>query len=131
MHPLSVSRVAIPFAAFSIFYLAGGFLSNSAASSSNGRLMFVVSKHLPGITIYDADSGKPVCRGNTGISPHEAAFSLDGRYVYVPVYGNSGVGKPGTDEHMLHVFQTSDCKEVGSLDTGEYKRPHAVTVGRQ
>ena len=32
-----------------------------------------------------------------GITGHEVATSPDGRTAYVPIYGNSGVGKPGTD----------------------------------
>jgi DNA-binding beta-propeller fold protein YncE len=65
------------------------------------------------------------------ISPHEAAFSSDGQYAYVPIYGSSGVGKPGTDEHTLHFVRASDCTIVGSLDTGQYKRPHSIVVGQQ
>lgn len=92
--------------------------------------MLVVSKSLPGVTIYDAETEEPICRASMGISPHEAAFSLDGRYAYVPVYGSSGVGQPGTDEHILHFIRTSDCKEIGAVDTGNYKRPHGIAVGR-
>jgi DNA-binding beta-propeller fold protein YncE len=73
------------------------------------RLMMVVSKGMPGITIYDADSGQAICRAKTGVSPHEAAFSLDGQYAYVPVYG---------------------CSEAAKLDTGENKRPHGIAVGK-
>jgi len=98
--------------------------------SEHNRLMLVVSKGLPGITMYDADTQQPVCRAQMGVSPHEAAFSLDGRLAYVPVYGSSGVGQPGTDEHVLHFIRTSDCKEVGTLDTGENKRPHGIAVGK-
>jgi DNA-binding beta-propeller fold protein YncE len=94
------------------------------------NLMLVVSKGLPGIRLYDADTEQPICDAKMGVSPHEAAFSLDGKYAYVPVYGSSGVGQPGTDEHVLHVIRTSDCKEVGTLDTGENKRPHGIAVGR-
>jgi YVTN family beta-propeller protein len=96
----------------------------------HSRLMLVVSKHLPGLTLYDADTEEPICRVTMGISPHEAAFSLDGRYAYVPVYGSSGVGQPGTDEHVLHFIRTSDCGDIGSLDTGNYKRPHGIAVGQ-
>ena len=32
-----------------------------------------------------------------GITGHEVAASPDGRTAFVPMYGNSGVGKPGTD----------------------------------
>ncbi len=93
------------------------------------HLMLVVSKGLPGITLYDAGTQQSICDAQMGVSPHEAAFSLDGRTAYVPVYGSSGVGQPGTDEHILHFIRTSDCKEIGSLDTGENKRPHGIAVG--
>jgi YVTN family beta-propeller protein len=94
------------------------------------HLMMVVSKGMPGITIYDADSGQAICRAKTGVSPHEAAFSLDGQYAYVPVYGSTAVGLAGTDEHVLHFFRTSDCSEAAKLDTGENKRPHGIAVGK-
>ena len=98
---------------------------------SSARLMLVVSKRLPGITIYNADTYKPLRSAAMEISPHEAAFSADGRHSYVPIYSNSGVGKPGTDEHTLHFVRTSDCKIIGSLDTGQYKRPHSIVVGQE
>ena len=91
--------------------------------------MLVVNKHLPGITLYDAGTHKQICQATLGIDPHEAAFSRDGQYVFVPIYGSTGVGKPGTDEHTIHVLRTSDCGEAGNLDTGDYKRPHGITVG--
>lgn len=100
------------------------------ADAQHSHLMMVVSKRLPGVTIYDADTEQPICHATMGISPHESAFSLDGHYAYVPVYGNSGVGAPGTDEHVLHFIRTSDCKEIGTLDTGQYKRPHGIAVGQ-
>ncbi|MGH9584043.1 MAG: YncE family protein, partial [Bryobacteraceae bacterium] len=40
-------------------------------------------------------------------------------------------GKPGTDEHILHFVSMPDCKEVFSLDTGKYKRPHGIAVGER
>lgn len=94
-------------------------------------LMLVVSKRLPGITIYNADTQERISSVVMGISPHEAAFSADGQLAYVPIYSNSGVGKPGTDEHTLHFVRTSDCKIIGSLDTGQYRRPHSIVVGQQ
>lgn len=112
------------------FYIAVQAPNSFSADVEHSRLMLVVSKHLPGITIYDAATEQPLCRATMGISPHEAAFSLDGRYAYVPVYGSSGVGQPGTDEHILHFIRTSDCHEIGTLDTGDYKRPHGIAVGR-
>ena len=91
--------------------------------------MLLVNKYLPGITLFNADSHEQLCQAATGIYPHEAAFSRDGKYIYVPIYGSSGVGKPGTGEHTIHVFRASDCSEAGRIDTGEYKRLHGIATG--
>lgn len=92
--------------------------------------MMVVSKGLPGIALYRDGSDTPFCRAAMGISPHEGTFSMDGTMAYVPVYGSSGVGQPGTDEHVLHFIRTADGMDTGILDTGDYKRPHGIEVGR-
>jgi YVTN family beta-propeller protein len=95
------------------------------------HLMIVVEKALPGATIYDADTDEPICDMNIGIiSPHEAAFSLDGRAAYVPVYGSTNEGVPGTNGHEIDFFRTSDCKKIATIDTGKYERPHGMWVGR-
>jgi DNA-binding beta-propeller fold protein YncE len=93
------------------------------------NLMVVVSKGLPGITLYNADTDQEICKATMGSAPHEAAFSRDGKTLYVPVYSPANVGQPGPDEHMLHFIQTSDCKIVASLDTGDFKRPHFPEEG--
>lgn len=97
------------------------------------RLFFVVCKNLPGVTVYDADTNARVSQAVTPgtINPHEAAFSRDGRSVYVPIYGTSGVGKPGEHGHTLHIFDALTGKEMASLETGQYKRPHCITVGQK
>ncbi len=119
-------------AIFSLLFVSTVMVSDAGSPSTpaHRRLMLVISKRLPGAVIYDADSQQPFCQSTMGVSPHEGAFSNDGQEAYVPVYGNSGVGKPGTDEHVIHFIRTSDCQEIGSLDTGDYKRPHGVTVGK-
>jgi DNA-binding beta-propeller fold protein YncE len=105
---------------------------NTVFSDFSARhLMLVVNKHLPGVTIYDAETHETVGSTTMEISPHEAAFSSDGQYAYVPIYGSSGVGKPGTDEHTLHFLRASDCTVISSLDTEQYKRPHSIVVGQQ
>ncbi len=100
-------------------------------SAQGQRRMLVVSKRLPGVTIYHADTHKSLGSVEMEISPHEAAFSADGEYAYVPIYSDSGVGKPGINGHVLHFVRVSDCRIIGTLDTKEYKRPHGIAVGRQ
>src|SRR5512146_700341 len=81
-----------------------------AAQSAPARrhLLVVVSKGLPGIALYDADTDTEICRATMTPAPHEAAFSRDGRTLYVPVYSPANVGQPGPDEHMLHFIRTAD-----------------------
>ena len=101
-----------------------------AQSVQHKHLMIVVEKALPGATLYDADTDQPICDMNVGtMSPHEAAFSLDGRTAYIPIYGSTNEGVPGTNGHTIDFFRTSDCSKTASLDTGKYLRPHGMGVG--
>ena len=58
------------------------------------------------------------------ITGHEVATSPDGRLAYVPIYGNSGVGKAGTDGQEMVVIDIAHRKVVDRLDFGHGVRPH-------
>jgi DNA-binding beta-propeller fold protein YncE len=64
-----------------------------------------------------------------GVTGHEVAASSDGTRAFVPIYGNSGVGKPGTDGHLLRVIDLSTRKIVGTVDFGKGVRPHCAVIG--
>src|ERR1700722_17158457 len=53
-----------------------------------------------------------------GIPGHEVAPSPDGRTAYVPIYGDSGVGKPGTDGREMVVIDIASQKVTGKVDFG-------------
>lgn len=93
------------------------------------RLLALVNKHLPGITFYDAQNHTKLGDARTAISPHEVTFSRDGRYIFVAIYGSSGVGKSGTDEHTIHIFRSGNLSEAAAFDTGKYSRPHGIVAG--
>ncbi len=59
-----------------------------------------------------------------GITGHEVATSPDGRTAYVPIYGSSGVGKPGTDGREMVVIDIPSRKVVDRVDFGHGVRPH-------
>jgi len=92
-------------------------------------LLAVVSKGLPGVTLYDAATDQQICQAKMDVAPHEAAFSNDGRMLYVPIYSSANIGQPGPDGHAINFMRTSDCSIEHVLDTGEYKRPHFAEVG--
>lgn len=93
---------------------AGICAQQSPRTPQHSHLMIVVEKGLPGATIYNADTDAPICDMKMQImSPHEAAFSLDGRTAYIPVYGSTNEGVPGTNGHEIDFFRTSDCRKNG------------------
>ena len=61
-----------------------------------------------------------------GITGHEVAASPDGRTAYVPIYGDSGVGKPGSDGRNMVVIDIASRKVIGNVDFGHGVRPHCV-----
>ena len=55
--------------------------------------------------------------------------SEDGRLAYIPIYGDSGVGKPGTDGRTIEVLDTTAKKFVDTIDLGRPARPHCIRLG--
>jgi YVTN family beta-propeller protein len=103
--------------------------SAAPAARQRPHLMAVVSKGLPGVVLFDADTDEEICRATMAPAPHEAAFSRDGRTLYVPVYSPANIGQRGPDEHTIHFMRTSDCQIEATLDTADYKRPHFPEEG--
>lgn len=99
--------------------------ASAKAPSKPGPVLVVTNKGDQTLSIIDPASGKMLAtvseNGNTG---HEVAVSTDGRLVYVPVYGDSGVGKPGTDGQLMRVIDIEKQAITGTLDFGKGLRPH-------
>jgi YVTN family beta-propeller protein len=55
--------------------------------------------------------------------------SSDGRLAFVPIYGNSGVGLPGTDGRTLDVIDLKQRRVVQTIDFGHGVRPHCAVLG--
>jgi len=95
-----------------------------------GGFLLVANKGDQSLGIVD-----PVAARQTGVIPvggitgHEVAASPDGRTAYVPVYGNSGVGQPGTDGRNIAVIDIGTHKVVGNIDFGHGVRPHCAVFG--
>ena len=99
------------------------------AGFAQGRLL-VAQKGLGSLGIVDPAAGKLIASvPEGGITGHEVAASPDGRLAYVPIYGNSGVGKPGTNGRNMVVIDIAAAKVVGNLDFGHEVRPHLPVFG--
>jgi DNA-binding beta-propeller fold protein YncE len=101
----------------------------ATANAQNGRLL-VAQKGDQSLAIVDPASGAVIASvPEGGVTGHEVIASPDGKLAYVPIYGNSGVGKPGTDGANLVVIDIAAHKVVGNLDFGHGVRPHMPTFG--
>jgi YVTN family beta-propeller protein len=88
-------------------------------------LLLVANQGDHTLSVIDAKAGKEIAAVPVGgVTGHEVASSPDGRLAFVPIYGDSGVGKPGSDGSSMAVIDLSQRKVVASVDFGHGVRPH-------
>src|SRR5580765_7850675 len=84
------------------------------------------------VSIIDPATGQRLATvANSGITGHEVIASPDGRFAYVPIFSDAGVGLPGTNGRTLDVIDLSAHKMVGSIDLGHGVRPHYAVWGKK
>jgi YVTN family beta-propeller protein len=111
--------------------LVGSFVMTSlaVAQAQQARLL-VAQKGDHSLAIVDPVAGKVVVNvAEGGITGHEVAGSPDGKMAFVPIYGNSGVGKPGTDGTKIVAIDLAAGKVVGEIDFDHGVRPHCPVFG--
>ena len=123
--PWAASQIQLPL-------LAAGLLLSlipalDAQVSSEG-LLLVCDKGDQTLSVVDPNTKKVTVIREDGITGHEVAASLDGRRAFVPIYGNSGVGKPGTDGRLVRVIDLAQQAIVGTVDFGKGVRPHCAVI---
>lgn len=100
----------------------------SAGSSS--AFLLVANKGAQTLGIINPQAGTQIGEvPEGGITGHEVAASPDGRTAFVPIYGNSGVGKPGTDGRKIDVISLETRKVTGNIDFDHGVRPHCAVFG--
>ncbi|MGA2421944.1 MAG: hypothetical protein ABSG69_17865 [Candidatus Acidiferrum sp.] len=81
------------------------------------------------LLLLDLASHTTVEKVEVGVNGHEVAVSPDGKFAYVPIYGNSGVGKPGTDGRVIDIVDLHTHAIAGHIDLGKPVRPHCAKFG--
>ncbi len=105
-----------------------GMLAGSVVPGA--AFLLVANKGDHSVSFIDPDSGRQVATvAEGGITGHELVASPDGQKAYVPIYGNSGVGKPGTDGTNMVVIDIAARKVIANLDFGSPVRPHCPLFG--
>jgi YVTN family beta-propeller protein len=106
-------------------------VSVRAANDNAGQpLVLVANKGDHTLGLIDPNAGRQIAVIDVGgVTGHEVIASRDGRLAYVPIYGNSGVGQPGTDGSQLAVIDLPSGKVVHTVNFGHGVRPHCVLLG--
>jgi DNA-binding beta-propeller fold protein YncE len=101
---------------------------NSPVSDERGTLV-VVNQVEHSVSLVEPPLSRTFATISVGVNGHEVAVSPDARFAYVPIYGNSGVGKPGTDGSTIDVIDIGKRSVFGSIDLGKPLRPHRAEFG--
>ena len=106
------------------------FSKSIPTSTASAGLLLVVNKADRTLSIVDPEAGRQLATVPLkGITGHEVAASPDGKTAWVPIYGNSGVGLPGTDGRTVSVVDLKARAVVASIDLGAPNRPHGAVFG--
>jgi YVTN family beta-propeller protein len=99
------------------------------APPARGYLL-VTNKGDQTLGIIDPEAGRQIATiRESGFTGHEVAASPDGRFAYVPIYGDSGVGQPGSDGRTMDVIALASRKIVATIDFGRPVRAHGAAFG--
>jgi DNA-binding beta-propeller fold protein YncE len=100
-------------------------------SAQSQSMLLVANQHSHDLSLIDTKAAKQVgVVPVEGITGHEVAASPDGKTAYVPIYGNAGVGKPGTDGSTMSVIDLASRKVVHTIDFGHGVRPHCAVYDK-
>jgi DNA-binding beta-propeller fold protein YncE len=94
-------------------------------------MLLVANQGDHNLSLIDPSAGKQFATVPVdGVTGHEVVASPDGKTAYVPIYGDSGVGRPGTDGTKISVIDLASRKVVHTIDFGHGVRPHCAIYDR-
>ncbi|HEV2577142.1 MAG TPA: cytochrome D1 domain-containing protein [Acidobacteriaceae bacterium] len=96
-------------------------------AGAGAQSLLVANQGNATLSVIDPASGKQVAaieEKTPGVHGHEVVASTDGRTAFLPIYGSTGVGKPGIDGHEMLVIDVPSHTVVGHVDFGHGLRPH-------
>jgi DNA-binding beta-propeller fold protein YncE len=101
----------------------------SSSLAQHGKLL-VAQKGEQSLAIVDPVAGSVEASvAENGVTGHEVAGSPDGRFAVVPIYGNSGVGRPGTDGKNIVLIDLAARKIATNIEFDHGVRPHCAVFG--
>jgi YVTN family beta-propeller protein len=115
------SLIFIILCAFTLTLTGCDANDQTEATETTGKLV-VLNKSGYTAMIIDMESKEVLATLPTGIAPHEAEISPDGRFALASNYGEYD-GEPGT---TLTVIDLEELVVDREIDLGEYARPHGL-----
>src|SRR5713101_8796109 len=113
----------------SVMLAVSADLRDAKPASPAGDLLVVANQKEHTVLVVDPDNQRELAKIAVGVNGHEVIVSKDSRFAYVPIYGNSGVGKPGTDGATIDIIDLQQRKLAATIDLGKPLRPHQPTFG--
>ena len=95
-------------------------------AAASGQSLLVANQGNATLSVIDVATGKQtvVEEKTPGVHGHEVTASADGKTAFLPIYGSTGVGKPGIDGHEMLVIDVPTHAVVGRVEFGHGVRPH-------
>ncbi|HEY6464500.1 MAG TPA: cytochrome D1 domain-containing protein [Candidatus Acidoferrales bacterium] len=110
--------------------LLGLSASGANRSGPSGQLL-LANKGDSSLGIVNPQTDQQITTiSEDGYTAHEVAASADGRLAFVPIYGSSGVGQPGTNGQIIDVMDLASGKIISKIDFGHGVRPHCAVLDR-
>jgi YVTN family beta-propeller protein len=104
--------------------------TSKVSAKSSAPLLLVANQGDHTMSVLDPDAGRQVARVHTnGNHAHEVIASRNGHFAYLPIYGDSGVGRPGTDGQTIEIVDLEKREVVHTIDLGSPTRPHCPKFG--
>jgi YVTN family beta-propeller protein len=104
-------------------------INSANPASSSGGFLVVANQKEHTVLLIDPELHRELAKLTVGVNGHEVTVSKDGLFAYVPIYGNSGVGRPGTDGTTIDVIDLRQRKLATTIDLGKPVRPHQPRFG--
>ena len=112
-----------------VMVVVAGMALGAVPAMAQGGTLLVANQGDHTLSLIDARVGKEIAAIPVGgVTGHEVAVSADGKMAFVPIYGDSGVGRAGTDGSSMSVIDLAARKVVGTVDFGHGVRPHMPLV---
>jgi len=103
--------------------------SRSTPAPSAHGILLIANQFEHTTLLIDPVTRQQIASITVGVNGHEVAASPDGRFAFVPIYGNSGVGRPGTDGASIDVIDLHERRLTATIDLGKPLRPHRAAFG--